>query len=236
MIFDKDLDESLSQIIMSDTEKRDEIIQFLERIPDELLDEIREILDNEDELGLDENEDEDRDAYFHGNCVGTDGTLFSYNIDYQSQEKSLTIQQNLSTPADNDTPYIDFGVELLLVKEYLPYEMEIDEEVWIGTFTNSINVVGDIDPNSPFIKEKFELFFKINNGVIDGHGFSRESELEYHMIKRNSGYEIERINFLSKKRNIMSIDIKQVPTDLTFSYIDNNFKGRTRKLEPPRSN
>ena len=234
MIFDKDLDESLSQILIADIEKSDEIIDFLKRIPEELFDKIRKILDNEDELGLQLSDD--RDAYFTGSVVGKDGTIFSYNIDYQSQEKSVRIQQNFSTPADNDTPYIDFGVELVLVKEYLPYEVEIDEEVWIGTYTHSINIFGDVEPNSPSIKGKFGLFFIINGGVIEGHGYSRETEFEYNLIKRKSGYEIKRTNFLDRNHNIIPIDIKKLPDDITVEYIDKKYKGRAKKLEPPKSN
>ena len=226
-MFDKDLDKSLWYILEADAEKRNEIIEFLKRVPNELIEEIRDLLTRPKY---------EEDYYFDGNAIAQDGTIYSYIIEGNEEEKSLEIKQSLLTSID--TPCLNFSAELILANEDLSYETENYEEIWVGTFTSSMDIIGNVDMNSPLIKRNFIPFIEFHEGNVDKTGHTQALEFEYNLIKEVSGHAIKRTNYLYRKHDYIPLDINQMPNELNMDYITKRYseKQKTKKLTPPKEN
>ena len=215
MIFDKDFDESLWLILESDAEKRGEIIHFLKSIPNELIENVREILTSEI--------DEDADCIpdYEGSVVAEDGTVYSYLMEFDDQEKTLEITQQFATPSDSS--YINMSVSLNLVKEIPPYEVLDGEKMWIGNFTRAMSVVGCDSSPFDFGEGRFLPFVGMKDGEVVAKGKQKELESEYYIVKNKAQYDVVRFNCTNGVHEVLPIDKNNMPEELSISYIDKRY-------------
>lgn len=222
-MFDKDFDQSLWCILECDKEKRNEIIEFLKRIPNELLENLSELL-----ATINHEEAMEQCYCYEKEVISDDGFIYSYSLDFEEQEKYLTLKQELATPEDNAS-YMNFGVELDLVKEYPPYTPEIGEEFHIGNFCDVVRVSPDIDTSKLFKKQFFMPFIDFKNGEVKNKGKELEIEIEYSLVQNPLGYSVRRMHCNERKIDDIPVDINEFPLELTIDYIDKRYNGSSKK-------
>ena len=211
MIFDKDLDKSLSYILEENkSDNRDKIIKFLKGIPMELIEQIQTCLSS-------------GEIDCSGEMLANDGTVYSFNIGIDEQEKQLTITQGFENVNDNDGLQVNFVVELDLVKEYPPYEPRMAEEMWIGNFEEIISFVGEgVDKLD---LDKFMPFIAFSEGNVKSVGRERSMETEYYFVKTAVGPLVRSFNCTTGKREDTFIDESNIFEDISFEYIEKRYGG-----------
>ena len=196
MLFDKELDESLS-LILTSCEKKDEIIEFLKIFPKNLLEKIKKVLVCQNNLY--QKEDVSLDDFE----IGEDGLIYSYNLKYNWPFKSLTLFICPSLPDDLSLFHMNFSISLVLVKEYLPLEL-LKENV-LGYFNNNLNIV-----NASFKRNDFFPYYSTSNGEITEKGYNKELLTEYFLVKNDIGYSVRTLDLPSEIEKNVMVDINKI--------------------------
>lgn len=219
-MFDKELDASLWYILETDKENREKIVKFLMNIPQSLIEEIKSVLFSENErrtqIGCSQM------LSFKGESIALDGTVYSYEIESEEQEKTLQIIQSLSSEV-KDIPSMSFEYELTLVKEYPPYDWKEDEQTWVGDFVSRTCVIANGKNVSVLLNKGFQPYINLNEGEVEHTGLMKELEYEYYLTFKNDCYGIQRVFCLKSLFSDTEIDIDKKPEEVTLEYIISNY-------------
>lgn len=239
-MFNIDYDKLLWCILESDKENRKGIVQLLKSIPKELYEAILEVFQHEN-INANSGEISEGGIYFEGSVVAEDGIIYSYEIEYTEHEKCLTIKQIIGSLSDSNISHISFSTELLLVNEDFDLPDVVKEDTWIGTFTHTLDLVTMANVSSA-CKKGFIPYLNlidIDDGYtkqIEAGGYTKENEIEYNLVKVSSGHIIRRFNILSNNYEDVTIDLTQMPAQLTMDYINRRYgsSAKIRKKLPPK--
>ena len=207
MVFDRDFDISLYQMLMSGY-KRDEILAFVNLLPSDLLQDIRNKL-------IKKNMTYDEFEY-----VSKDGLIYKVSIDCECDEKDITIELKFTDVKDRDINYVNYIKSLMLTKDF---DDDFDDPYLnIGNYEETIQVFGT---NKPL--KGYEPFIAIPLGRS---GFMKRDEVEYNLLPNDAGFTIECIH--CTKRTIDHISISnEMPKEISIPLLNERFgKDKPKKL------
>lgn len=212
MVFNKEFDKSLWYMLEADSENRNDIINFLNTLPNDLKTKIVETIkyaDNEFDKGNKDFEFEDEYNY------ANNGFAYSFEIDNNWDEKNLVIKQQTIDPSELGCDGVSFSKELWIwgiIQEYP------DDEDIIGNFSYSVNLIS----KQTKIKTGFMPYIAFGNGKVKHIGQMKEKEYEYSLSKSKDIIVINKI-MQAGKPTMIKVNLEEMPEDLTMEYINNRY-------------
>ncbi len=185
MIFDNDYDNSLWYIVKADKKNRKELVDFLKEIPEELFDIIRKAIK---EINGGYLEDTNDPISFRYKCKNSD---FYYDCNIDSFDMGINIEKGIDDGKMGKPLFymILYPTNLEQLKE-----IEIGDEMWIGSISNVANC----------------------EYLADNMQQTDEIETEYNIRHLPIGYFVSCAKY-SDKREYMyykPISLKKIPNDL----------------------
>lgn len=215
MVFNKELDKSLWSILETESDLRNDIITFLKNIPDNLLEEIQR------ELSSKQLHD------FNKEFIAEDGSVFLYECSIDEEEIIFEIKHCLAEPKDKNTPYMNLGTSLTLVRNFLE-EKELNQWSWIGNFCFD-NDFSSHFKNLPFVQKNCLSALNISNSKITGVSYVREQEYEYYLIPIENGAYVQKVCTYNGQKTTSEIDLEEMPEELTLEYVYTEYDGDNPK-------
>lgn len=201
MIFNKKLDKSLWCILEADEKLRKDILNFLFEIPDNLLEELREIIELEDDV-------------FDKEVISEDGSIFTYECSNDMEEQIIEINHTLAKPNNINDAYISFGSSLTLVNSKMMDDL--NDDFWLGNFCYNSDFSKHFKDLS-FVKNKCMTVLDLDNP--NNLSYNREQEVEYYLLFQNNTYYIEKHCCYNGTKINLPINLNEYPEDLTIDYL-----------------
>lgn len=223
MVFSKELDKSLIKILEADAENRSTILDFLNAIPQDTLEEIKQLVKRFEKAMR-----EDGKYMFSEDVETSNGT---YECDFLEEDENIIF--DITFHADDEVEQLATFTNALSLETNHPfYEPDENEELTIGSVTHTM-ILQTNGKYTDTMKKNFVPALQLNGNHVEGVVLERESTTEYSIVYQGQVQNeiIKKENNLTGTSEILSVDVSTLPEDITIEYLNRKYGDTPKILE-----